>query len=382
MSVSGNGVTEPGAYLFSGNEAVVEGAIMAGCRFYAGYPITPSTGVVEGMSRRMSDAGGTYLQMEDEMGSMSALMGASWGGAKAMTATSGLGFSLMQEHIGFAVMAETPLVIVDVMRCGPASGVVAEPMQGDVMQANWGHNGSIGVIALAPASVQECFDLTIESFNLAEKYRTPVILLSDARLANLREKVSVPPVDSVDITSRKVAQKGEKKFFLAADGVAPMPLLGDGHRVIVACSSHDEHGDIRMTAQNHRTLVDKLTNKLALASRESTKIETGFMDDADVAVLSYGITSRGVESAVKRARGEGLKVGYVRLISIWPFNEAEVKRALGRAKDVIVVELNKGQILNEVRRALGGEKQTHLVWDIGQLVPPDVIYDKIRQVIR
>ena len=380
--MSGNGFAKPGAYLFSGNEAVVEGAIMAGCRFYAGYPITPSTGVVERMSSRMPEAGGTYLQMEDEMGSMSALMGASWGGAKAMTATSGLGFSLMQEHIGFAIICETPLVIVDVQRCGPASGVVAEPMQGDVMQANWGHNGSIGLIALSPASVQECFDLTIESFNLAEKYRTPVILLSDARLANLREKVTIPPIDSIETTPRKVAQKGEKNFFLAADGVAPMPLLGEGHRVIVACSSHDEHGNIRMNAQNHRMLVDRLTNKLALAARESTKIETGFMDDAAVAVLSYGISARGVESAVKRARDEGLKVGYVRLISIWPFNEAEVKRALGGAKDVIVVELNKGQIFNEVRRALGGEKQTHLVWDIGQLVPPDVIYDKIRDVIR
>ncbi len=377
-----NAFTKPGAYLFSGNEAVVEGAIMAGCRFYAGYPITPSTGVVERMSRRMSDAGGTYLQMEDEMGSMAALMGASWGGAKTMTATSGLGFSLMQEHIGFAVICETPLVIVDVMRCGPASGVVAEPMQGDVMQANWGHNGSVGVIALAPSSVQECFDLTIESFNLAEKYRSPVILLSDARLANLREKVSIPPIDSVETTPRKVAKKGEKKFFLAAEGVAPMPLLGDGHRVIVACSSHDEQGNIRMNAENHKKLVTRLNDKLALAARESTMIETGFMDDAEVAVLSYGISARGVESAVKRAREDGLKVGFVRLISIWPFNEAEVKRVLGGAKDVIVVELNKGQILNEVKRALGGEKQTHLVYDIGQLVPPDVIYDKIRQVIR
>ena len=380
--MNGNGFAKPGAYLFSGNEAVVEGAIMAGCRFYAGYPITPSTGVVERMSNRMPEAGGTYLQMEDEMGSMSALMGASWGGAKAMTATSGLGFSLMQEHIGFAIICETPLVIVDVQRCGPASGVVAEPMQGDVMQANWGHNGSIGLIALSPASVQECFDLTIESFNLAERYRTPVILLSDARLANLREKVTIPPIDAVETTPRKVARKGEKEFFLAADGVAPMPLLGEGHRVIVACSSHDEHGNIRMNAQNHRMLVDRLTNKLTLAARQSTKIETGFMDDAAVAVLSYGISARGVESAVKRARDEGLKVGYVRLISIWPFNEAEVKRALGGAKDVIVVELNKGQMFNEVRRALGGEKQTHLVWDIGQLVPPDVIYDKIRDVIR
>jgi 2-oxoglutarate ferredoxin oxidoreductase subunit alpha len=316
------------------------------------------------------------------MGSMAALMGASWGGAKTMTATSGLGFSLMQEHIGFAVITETPLVIVDVMRCGPASGVVAEPMQGDVMQANWGHNGSVGVIALAPSSVQECFDLTIESFNLAEKYRSPVILLSDARLANLREKVSIPPIDSVEATPRKAAKKGEKNFFLAAEGVAPMPLLGDGHRVIVACSSHDEQGNIRMNAENHKKLVNRLNDKLALAARESTKIETGFMDDAEVAVLSYGISARGVENAVKRARSEGLKVGFVRLISIWPFNEDAVKKALGGAKDVIVVELNKGQIFNEVRRALGGEKQSHLVWDIGQLVPPEVIYDKIRQVIR
>lgn len=380
--MNANSFMQPGAYLFSGNEAVVEGAIMAGCRFYAGYPITPSTGVVERMSRRMSDAGGTYLQMEDEMGSMSALMGASWGGAKTMTATSGLGFSLMQEHIGFAVICETPLVVVDVMRCGPASGVVAEPMQGDVMQANWGHNGSVGVIALAPSSVQECFDLTIESFNLAEKYRTPVILLSDARLANLHEKVSIPPIEDVKTTSRNVAKKGEKNFFLAKEGVAPMPLLGDGHRVIVACSSHNEHGDIRMTAQNHKMLVERLNEKLALVARESTKIETGYMDDAEVAVLSYGISARGVESAVKRARADGLKVGYVRLISIWPFNEAAVIKALGGAKDVIVVELNKGQIFNEVRRALEGRKQTHLVWDIGQLVPPDVIYDKIKEVIR
>ena len=380
--MNANGYLKSGAYLFSGNEAVVEGAIMAGCRFYAGYPITPSTGVVERMSNRMPEVGGHYFQTEDEMASMSALMGASWGGAKTMTATSGLGFSLMQEHIGFAIMAETPLVIVDVQRCGPASGVVAEPMQGDVMQANWGHNGSVGLIALAPSSVQDCFDLTIESFNLAEKYRTPVILLSDSRLANLREKVTIPPIESVEITSRKVAQPGEKNFFLAKEGVAPMPLLGEGHRVNVACSSHDEHGNIRMTAENHRMLVDRLNDKLGLASRESTKIESGFMDDATVAVLSYGISARGVESAVKRARAEGLKVGHVRLISIWPFNEAAVKKALGGAKDVIVVELNHGQIVNEVKRAVEGEKKTHLVYEIGQLVAPDVIYDKIRQVIR
>lgn len=380
--MKGKGFPKPGAYLFSGNEAVVEAAIMAGCRFYAGYPITPSTEIAERMSRRMPEVSGSYLQMEDEIASMAALMGASWGGAKAMTATSGLGFTLMQEHIGFAIASETPLVIVDVQRCGPASGVVAEPMQGDVMQANWGHNGGIGLIALSPASVQESFDLTIESFNLAEKYRTPVVLLSDARLAHLREKVTIPRAGAVQTVDRKIAARGEKQFFLAPEGVAPMPLFGQGHRAVVAVSSHDEHGAIRMSAENHRMMIDRLTNKLARASRETTKIDSRFMDDADVAVLSYGICARGALSAVKRARGEGMKVGFVRLISIWPFNDASIRTALGDASSVIVVELNTGQIFNEVQRALGGDKQTHLVWDVGRLVPPDAIYDGIQGMLR
>ena len=375
-----NGLLSPGTYLFAGNDAVAEGAIAAGCRFYAGYPITPSTELAERMSRRMPEVGGMYVQMEDEIASMGALMGASWTGKKVMSATSGLGFSLMQEHIGFAIASETPLVLVDVQRCGPASGVVAEPMQGDVMQANYGHNGDIGLIALSPSTVQESFDLTIECFNLAEKYRTPVILLSDARLAKMREKLRTPRPEEVEIINRTIADKRQKQFYLAKEGVAPMPLFGAGHRMVVAISSHDEYGTIRMNAENHRVMVDRLNDKLRRASGEVTKIESKFMDDAEMAVLSYGTTARGALSAVKQARKEGIKVGYVRLISIWPFNEDAIRRVLSRARDVIVVELNTGLMKKEIERTLGSDKKTHLVWDVGRLVPPDVILRKIKEL--
>lgn len=372
----------PGVYLLSGNDAIVEGAIMAGCRFYAGYPITPSTEIAEGMARRMPQVNGIYVQMEDELASMGALMGASWAGAKAMTATSGLGFSLMQEHIGFAIASETPLVIVDVQRCGPASGVVAEPMQGDVMQANWGHNGDIGLIALAPASVQECFDLTIEAFNLAEKYRTPVVLLSDARLGHLREKVRVPSMEEVKIINRTIAKKGEKRFFLDEEGIAPMPLFGRGHHMIVTVTSHDEYGMIRMNAENHRMLVERLTYKIRRSMNDVTRIESEYMEDAEIAVVSYGTPARGALRAVRKARDEGLKVGYVRLISIWPFNDDMVKRVLCNVNEIIVVELNTGQIIREVQRVVGGDRKVQLIWEIGKLVSPDVIYKKIKEVVK
>jgi 2-oxoglutarate ferredoxin oxidoreductase subunit alpha len=377
-----DGLLNPGIYLLSGNDAVVEGAIMAGCRFYAGYPITPSTEIAEGMARRMPQVDGIYVQMEDELASMGALMGASWAGVKAMTATSGLGFSLMQEHIGFAIASETPLVIVDVQRCGPASGVVAEPMQGDVIQANWGHNGDIGLIALAPASVQECFDLTIEAFNLAEKYRTPVILLSDARVGHLREKVRVPSVEEIKIINRKIAEKGERKFFLDEKGVAPMPLFGRGHHMIVTVTSHNEYGMIRMNAENHRMLVERLTYKVRRSMKDVTKIESKYMDGAEIAVVSYGTPARGALRAVRKAREEGLKVGYVRLISIWPFNDDVVKRVLNDVNEIIVVELNTGQISREIQRVANGDRNVHLVWEIGKLVPPDVIYKKVKEVVR
>lgn len=376
------GILNPGVYLFSGNDACAEGAIMAGCKLYAGYPITPSSDMAERMAFRLPQVGGAYVQMEDEMASMGVMMGASWAGVKVMTATSGLGFSEMQEHISFAVATETPCVIIDVQRGGPGSGVVALPMQGDVYQARWGHHASSELIALTPSSVQECFNCTIDAFNLSEQYRVPVILLTDAKLAHLREKMRIPPVDEIKIVNRrKPTGKPEECYpFLAQEGVAPMPSFGEGYRFVVTSTSHNEKGDAMMTADTHYKLVRRINEKILRDRDKLTRIETQYMDDADVAVVAYGTPARGALRAVKVAREAGIKAGYVRLITLWPFNEQHVRKVLEGVRQVVVVELNMGQMEREVCRAVGPNVPVHLVMDICRLCHPDDIYRKIREV--
>lgn len=368
-----------GTYFLSGNEACAEGAIAAGCRFFAGYPITPSTEIGERMAERMPEVNGVFVQMEDELASIGAVLGASWAGAKAMTATSGPGLSLMQEHIGFAIATETPCVIVDAQRGSPGTGVVAAPMQGDVFQSRWGHHGGCELIALAPSTVQEMFDLTIDCFNLSEAYRTPTILLADAFLSHLSEKLRIP--DEVKVVERKKpsGKSEEMRPFIAPKGVAPMPRFGQGYHLSVTSTSHDEKG-MEWTAESHYKLVERLNNKILQDKDKFTKIETRQLSDAEVAVISYGTPARSVLNAVKMAREEGIKAGYVRLITIWPFNNEAVGKILEHVNKIIVVELNLGQIMREVQRSIEAKSEVYFVSEIAKLPSPQKILNKIREV--
>lgn len=380
----GNGHLAPATYFLSGNDACTEGAIIAGCNFFAGYPITPANEISERMSKRMPQTGGIFLQMEDEMGSIGAIIGASWAGAKAMTATSGPGFSLMQEHIGFAIATETPCVLVDVQRGAPGTGIVALPMQGDVFQARWGHHGGCELIALAPSTVQEMLECTITAFNFAEEYRTPVVVLSDAFLGHLREKVIVPPISEIEIKSRKkcAGRIEECRPFLADEGVAPIPLFGEGYHVLVCSTSHDEWGQIKTTPDNHFNLVQKLNNKILKNVDKMTIVETSFLYDAEVVVISYGVVARSALKAVNIARTEGIKAGYVRLGTLWPFNDRYIGKLLEDAKSLVVVELNAGQMIREIQRVFGGERKISHISGICRIVSPLEIYAKIKESYR
>ena len=343
-------MVKPGTYFWSGNEACVEAAIIAGCRFFAGYPISPSNEIPEGLSERLPQVDGIFMQMEDELASIGAVMGASWAGKKAMTATSGPGFSLMQETIGWGFMTETPCVIVDVQRVGPGTGQATRCGQGDVMQARWGTHGDYAAIALSPNSVQEMFELTVRAFNLAEKYRTPVILLADETIAHLREQATVPRLEQIEIFDRKKPGPSDRAFF-GSEQVAPMPSVGEGFNVAVTASTHDEYG-VRFTQDPlvHRRMLSKLNAKVNDHADDIVEVEDYNVDDCKVGIVSYGCTSRAVYEAAERAEAEGTSTGYVRLKTIWPFPEKVVKRLAESAERIIVPEMNLGQISREVQR--------------------------------
>jgi 2-oxoglutarate ferredoxin oxidoreductase subunit alpha len=368
----------PKTYFWSGNEACVEGAIVAGCRFFAGYPISPSNEIPEGLSERLPRVNGIFLQMEDELASIGAVMGASWAGKKAMTATSGPGFSLMQETIGWGFMTETPCVIVDVQRVGPGTGQATKCAQGDVMQARWGTHGDYAAIALSPNSVQEMFELTVRAFNLAEKYRTPVILLADETIAHVREQITVPPLESIEVINRKRPEAGETAFF-GLEEVAPMPAVGEGFNVAVTASTHDEHG-VRFTqdAAVHRRMLERLNAKISNHAEDIVEVECYNVDDCKVGIVSFGCTSRAVYEAVERAEAFGIKTGYVRLKTVWPFPDKAVERLAKTAERIIVPEMNLGQVAGEVQRVackadiirlnkIGG----------GELITPEEVLNKI-----
>jgi len=363
---------------WTGNEACVEGAIVAGCGFFAGYPISPANEIPELLSERLPLMDGIFMQMEDELASISAVMGASWAGRKAMTATSGPGFSLMQETIGWGFMTDTPCVVVDVQRVGPGTGQATKCAQGDVQQARWGTHGDYAAIALTPNSAQEMFELTIRAFNLAERYRTPVILLTDETIAHVREQVIVPPIDTVEVVDRKKPRKGETVFF-GLETVAPMPSVGEGFNVAVTASTHDEHG-VRFTQDPvvHRRIIESLNAKIYNHADDIIQVENHRVDDCDVGIVSFGCTSRAVYEAVERAEEEGIRVGHVRLKTVWPFPDKAVKRLAKSAKKIIVPEMNLGQVLREVQRVacnsivvpldkIGG----------GELITPEEIFAKI-----
>jgi len=370
--------TDVKAYFWSGNEACVEAAVAAGCRFFAGYPITPANEIAEHMSSRLPLVGGIFMQMEDELASIGAIMGASWGGKKVMTATSGPGFSLMQETIGWGFMTETPCVIVDVQRVGPGTGQATKCAQGDVMQARWGTHGDYAAISFCPNSVQETFELTIRAFNIAEKYRTPVTLLTDEVIAHLREQVIIPPLESIVIIDRKKPEAGDQAFFGLED-VAPMPSVGEGFNVAVTASTHDECG-VRFTADPlvHRRMVQTMNNKIKKNVDDIVEVETYNIDDCKVGIVAYGVTSRAIYEAVEEAEKRGIKVGYARLKTLWPFAEKTVERLAKTADKIIVPEMNLGQIVNEVKRvACSAEVVPLNKIGGGELITPEEILSQI-----
>ncbi|MBF4475142.1 2-oxoacid:acceptor oxidoreductase subunit alpha [Methanobacterium formicicum] len=341
-------------YFIQGNEACARGGIKAGCRFFAGYPITPSTEIAEDMALFLPREGGTFVQMEDEISALGAVIGAVWSGRKAMTATSGPGFSLMQEHIGYAVMTETPLVIINMQRGSPSTGQPTMASQSDMMQARWGSHGDYEVIALCPSSVQECFDFTVEAFNLAEKYRVPVMVMSDEIVGHMREKISIP--EKVNITTRQMPPQGPEDFLpyhAEPDGTSPMPAFGDGYKMHITGLTHDERGyPDASNPKTHAQLVKRLCDKILHHTDEIARIQSENVDDAEVIVLSYGAPSRSALKAVRTARKEGLKAGFVKLDVVWPLPEKMIREAVGEAKRVIVVEMNLGQIFYEIQRIL------------------------------
>jgi len=370
--------------LMQGNEAVAEGAIAAGARFFAGYPITPSTEIAETLSRRLPEVGGSFLQMEDEIASIAAVCGASLAGLKALTATSGPGFSLMQEMIGFAEMAQIPCVIVDVMRGGPSTGLPTEPSQGDVMQARWGTHGEHSVIALVPSSVYECYTLTIEAFNLAEQYRTPVIVLSDALIGHMREAVTLPEPGSLRIAERGTPDCAPEEYDTVSstlDNILPRPPLGSAFRVHVTGlvynrrSGAPETGDPEVAGDLGRYLREKIYHHRDAIAR----VEEYEMEDAEVAIFAYGSVARSAKAAVKWARAQGAPVGLVRPITLWPFPTLAVDRMAEQVRTVIVPEMNLKQMSWEVQAAVSGRTKVVDFGRVdGRLITPAQIQELVK----
>ncbi|UCF50095.1 MAG: 2-oxoacid:acceptor oxidoreductase subunit alpha [Thermoplasmatales archaeon] len=338
---------------WQGNVAITEGAIAAGCRFFAGYPITPSSEISHRFSKRMPQIGGIFLQMEDEIASLGAVIGASWTGIKAMTATSGPGFSLMQENIGYAAMTETPCVIVDVMRVGPSTGQATLSSQGDVYQARYGsHSPDYEIITLVPSTVKESYELIIHAFNLSEQYRTPVIFLSDGHISRMRETFEIPENKTI-INRRKPKSKDDYIFGANSEDelVPPMPSLGEGYNVLVTGSTHDSKG-FRHTRNGeiHRKLVNRLANKINLNKDKIIKIEENISKGAEVGIISYGSVSRTVWEMQKLAEDENIKLAHLRLVTLWPFPDKEVRSFMSGLKNIIVPEQNSGLIVKEIER--------------------------------
>jgi 2-oxoglutarate/2-oxoacid ferredoxin oxidoreductase subunit alpha len=375
-----------GSHYLDGDHACSEGAIAAGCRFSSGYPITPSTEVVERLSQRFPQVGGRFQQFEDELAASIALQGATWGGAKTITVTSGPGFSLMMEHIGLAAITETPCVFVNVQRAGPSTGLPTQPAQGDMMQARFGSHGDYRLICVCPNSPQESFDLTLEAFNLAEEYRVPVIVMLDEVVGHMTEKVVIPPADQLKVTERRWTKKkpGEYQPFDANGGLVPdMVKAGDGYRIHVTGLTHDERGYPAMTVPAHEKMQTRLFDKILKNVDKIVRFEAKDLDDAEVVVVSYGITSRIAEKAISMAKEQGVRVGSFRLITAWPFPEKQIIELSKKVKAFVVPELNLGQMVLEVERLANGRCRTIPVPHVGGTVhDPSVIFKKIEEAVR
>jgi 2-oxoglutarate ferredoxin oxidoreductase subunit alpha len=379
-------IVRSGKHFMHGDHACAEGAIAAGCRFFGGYPITPSTEIAEYLARRLPQVGGVFLQLEDELASMAAIIGASAAGKRSMTATSGPGLSLMMENLGLAVMLEIPCVVVDVQRGSPSTGLPTMPGQSDVMQARWGSHGDYAIVAYAPWSPQEIFDLTILAFNVADRYRVPVLILADEVVGHMVERVIIPPEDQIERWERKrPARPPNGRFdpFRAeeADLVPPMVHAGEGYRVHFTGLTHDERGYPDMTAETHHRLVTRLVEKVNRNAEAIIRTEGYDLEDARILVVAYGCTSRSARSAVRRARALGIPVGLLRLISIWPFPESQLRELASQVDELIVAEMNLGQISREVERVT--HRPVRGVFHAGgAMIPPEPILQAIQEATR
>ncbi|MDF2572141.1 MAG: korA 2 [Sporomusa sp.] len=368
------------ARLMQGNQACAEGALAAGVRFFAGYPITPSTEVAEILAEKLPELGGKFIQMEDEIASMGAVCGAALTGVKALTATSGPGFSLKQELIGYASIAEIPVVIVNVQRLGPSTGKPTSPGQGDVMQARWGSHGDRGVIALSPASVRECFDVTIKAVNFSEKFRTPVVLLLDEVIGHMRERVELPALDDIEIINRKqpsVPASEYQAYKPDADGIPAMASFGSGYYYHVTGLVHNYQGQPTQANNLTAELIERLHTKIDNAQDELTLYTEHYLEDAEVLVVAYGGSARAAIAAVKAARVQGIKAGLLKLITIWPFPGHVVQSAASQVKKVIVPEMNYGQLAGEIERYVGQDKVVSVTRVDGELFKPEEILEPI-----
>ncbi|MCK4676690.1 MAG: 2-oxoacid:acceptor oxidoreductase subunit alpha [Bacteroidales bacterium] len=372
-----------GVHFMNGDYACAEGALAAGCRFFAGYPITPATEIAEAMSRRMPHVGGIFIQMEDELASMNSILGASCAGVKSMTATSGPGFSLMMENFGLGIMMEIPCVLVNIQRGGPSTGLPTMVGQQDMMQARWGSHGDYEVIALTPSSPQEMFDYTIKAFNLSEKYRLPVLIMSDEIVGHMTERVVIPNEEDIFIINRKKPKNKPGKYLMfqpEEDLIPCMANAGEGYKVITTGLTHDERGYPDMSAEAQEILITRLCDKIRKNKDDIIEYTVFGQDDAEIIIAAYGSPARSALSAVSLARKEGIKVGLFRMITVWPFPEEKVLELATRARVIIVPEINKGQIVHEVERCSKGRCQVISLPKLARIHTPYEILNVIKEV--
>ncbi|MCF7890045.1 2-oxoacid:acceptor oxidoreductase subunit alpha [Candidatus Bipolaricaulota bacterium] len=373
-----------GKHFMNGDEACAEGALAAGCRFFAGYPITPQSEIAERMSKRMPEVGGRFIQMEDELSSIAAVLGGSWGGSRSMTATSGPGFSLMMENIGLGMMTETPCVIANIQRGSPSTGLPTAVGQGDMMQAQWGSHGDYGVIAYAPTSPQEMFDFTVKAFNKAEQYMMPVFVMADEKIGHMRERVEIDE-NKVEIYPRRKPEVDPDEFkpYEPDEDLVPhMASAGEGYRVHVTGLTHNQQGYPQLDVETQQEKVGRLVDKVEKNKDDIVEIETIGIEDAEVLIVSYGMAFRTAMGAYKRAREKGIKAGIVRLVTVWPFPDDRIKEFSKQVKGIVVPEINLGQMVREVERATAGNAEVKLVpHPGGGLHEPDQILESLEALL-
>lgn len=369
--------------MMQGNIAVAEGAIDAGCRFFAGYPITPSSEIAEHLSKKLPEIGGRFIQMEDEIAAMGAVIGGSLGGSKSLTATSGPGFSLKQENIGYAAITEVPVVIVNVMRGGPSTGLPTLPAQGDVMQARWGTHGDHPIIVLTPANVRESYDMTIQAFNMSEKYRVPVIILLDEIIGHVHEKVTLPDPDTLEIVNRKKPTVPPEEYLPYVNDetlIPPMANFGDGYRYHVTGLVHDETGFPTNDTVKIEAMLTRINSKLDKYLDEILQYELTQTEDAKIGIVTYGSSARSSRHAMRTARENGIPIGMLRIQTLWPFPTDAIRELSKNVSHIIVPELNLGQIAHEVEHAVQGNAEVLRVNKItGEPINPQEIFEKIKE---